>query len=111
MQIANPLPSVQHTVAVKTPELLSPGLAKSLAEVGFLAIDQKDWSRARQIFSVLLAFRSQSEFPYVGMSLIELLQCRWEVAAQWASQGQAQVPGSRALADLLDRAGRRGVVP
>lgn len=93
------------------PALLTPGLARSLAEVGFLAIDQKDWSRAQQIFSVLMGFRWQSEFPYVGMSLIELLQCRWEAAAHWARLGLVRVPESGALAELLDRAVRRGVMP
>jgi len=111
MRSPNPAPSVQHAVAISMPDLLSPDLAKSLAEVGFLAIDLKDWSRAQQIFSVLMGFRLQSECPYVGLSLIELLQCRWEVAAHWASLGLAQVPGSWALAELQDRAVQRGVMP
>lgn len=111
MRSPNPAPSVQHAVVISMPDLLSPGLAKSLAEVGFLAIDQKDWPRAQQIFSVLMGFRSQSECPYVGMSLIELLQCRWEAAAHWAKLGLAQVPGSWALAELRDRTVRRGVMP
>lgn len=90
-------------------ELLSPGLARSLAEVGFLAIDQKDWTRAQHIFLALMAFRRESEFPYVGMSMVELLQLRWETAAHWATLGFAQVPGSRALAELQDLAARKGV--
>jgi len=73
------LPSIQRTVTASMPALLPPDLAQSLAEVGFLAIDQKDWSRAHQIFSVLMAFRPQSEFPYVGLTLIDLLQCHWEI--------------------------------
>lgn len=111
MRSPNPAPSVQQAVVISMPDLLSPGLARSLAEVGFLAIDQKDWPRARQIFSVLMGFRLQSECPYVGLSLIELLQCRWEAAAHWARLGLVQVPGSWALAELRDRAVRRGVMP
>lgn len=109
MRSPNPAPSVQHAVVISMPALLSPGLAQLLAEVGFLAMDQKDWSRAQEIFSVLMAFRPKSEFPYVGLCLIELLQCRWETAAHWTRQGLAQVPGSQVLADLQDRAARRGV--
>lgn len=108
MRSLNPAPSAQHAVAVSMPDLLSHGLAKSLAEAGFLAIDQKDWSRAERIFSVLMAFRRQSEFPYVGMSLIELLQSRWETAANWAREGLTRAPGSRALAELLDKTAQRG---
>lgn len=111
MRSPSPTSSVKPPVAVSTPELLSPGVAHLLAEVGFLALDQKDWSRANQIFSVLMAFRSQSEFPYVGMVLIEFLQSRWEAAAHWARLGLAQVPGSRALAQLEEGAMREGVIP
>ena len=93
------------------PELLTPDLAKSLAEVGFLAIDQKDWSRAQQIFSVLMRFRLRSECPYVGMSLIELLQGRWDAAAHWVGLGLDQVPGSGALEELRERVVRKGVMP
>ncbi|MCW5671881.1 MAG: hypothetical protein KIT86_19665 [Hydrogenophaga sp.] len=108
MQFPAPTPSVQHPVAVSMPDLLSPGLAKSLAEAGFLAIDQKRWPQAEQIFSVLRAFRRQSEFPYVGLSLIDLLQGRREAAAQWAKEGLDKAPGSRALAELLEKAVQGG---
>lgn len=92
------------------PTLLSLDLARLLAEAGFLAIDQKDWLRAQRIFSVLMAFRHESECPYVGMSMTELLQLRWGAAARWAQLGLTQVPGSRALADLRDLAAQRGVL-
>lgn len=91
------------------PTLLSSDLARSLAEAGFLALDQGDWSRARHIFFVLMAFRRESEFPYVGMSMVELLQLRWDAARCWALLGLDQVPGSRALADLREMAAQRGV--
>lgn len=91
------------------PALLSPDLARSLAEVGFLAIDRKDWLRARHIFSVLMVFRHASELPYVGMSMVELLQLRWDAAAHWALLGLVQVPGSRVLVELRDMAAQRGV--
>lgn len=91
------------------PALLSPDLARLLAEAGFLAIDQKDWSRAQHIFSVLMAFRHKSEFPYVGMSMVELRQLRWDAAGHWAALGLVRVPGSRALAELREMAAQRGV--
>lgn len=104
-------PSSQRTATAATQALLPHDLARSLAEVGFLAIDQKDWSRAQQIFSVLMAFRPQSEFPYVGLTLIDLLQCHWEAAAHWAKLGLVQVPGGQALAELRDIALQKGVRP
>jgi hypothetical protein len=111
MRSPKPAPSLQRVVTVSMPDLLPPGLAQSLAEVGFLAIDQKDWPRARQIFSVLMAFRVQSEFPYVGMSMAELLQGRGDSAAQWAKLGLVRVPESRALAELVDMSVGKGVRP
>lgn len=43
MRSPNPAPSVQHAVAISMPDLLSPDLAKSLAEVG-------DHARAMAVF-------------------------------------------------------------
>jgi hypothetical protein len=100
---------VQNIGALSMPGLLSPELARSLAEVGFLAIDQRDWPRAHQIFSVLKEFRPESEFPYVGLALIELLQSRREAAAEEAKRGLARVPESRALIELLDIVLQNGV--
>lgn len=91
------------------PALLSPDGARLLAEVGFLAIDQGEWACARQIFSTLMAFRHESEFPYVGMSMVELMQCHWDDAARWAVSGLVQVPGSPALVRLREVAVQRGV--
>ena len=92
----------QNIEAMSVAGVLAPGLARLLTEVGFLAIDQKDWPRAHQIFSVLKEFRSESEFPYVGLVLIELLQSRFEAAAAEVAQGLVKVPESRALIELLD---------
>lgn len=92
----------QNIESLSVAGVLAPGLARLLTEVGFLAIDQKDWPRAHQIFSVLKEFRSESEFPYVGLVLIELLQSRFEAAAAEVAQGLVKVPESRALIELLD---------
>lgn len=93
---------------IRASGVLAPELARLLGEVGFLAIDQNDWQRARQIFTVLKEFRLESEFPYVGLALIDLLQLRFEAAAAEVSQGLTRVPESQALIELLDIVLRKG---
>jgi len=94
--------------AVSPPDVLEPALARLLVEVGFHAIDLGDWPRAHQIFSVLKAFRPSCDFPYVGLSMIELMKFHWDSAAQIAQFGLAQVPDSQPLAGLLAMALRNG---
>lgn len=109
MYLAKPARPVQSLDALAMPGLLGPELARLLAEVGFLAVDQRDWLRAHQIFSVLAACRPECEFPYVGLALIELLQSRFDVAAQVVNRGLTRVPESAALVQLLNMVSRNGV--
>lgn len=109
MYLAKPAPPVQRLDALVMPGLLGPALARLLAEVGFIAIDQKDWLRAHQIFSVLEACRPECEFPYVGLALIELLQSRFDAVAQVANRGLTRVPESAALIQLLNMVSPNGV--
>lgn len=96
--------------AISAEALLSPEVAGLLAEVGFLAIDQKDWSRACQIFSTIREFRMDSECPYVGLALTEWMRFRPAAAAEWVKAGLTRVPDSRALAFLQEAVMRQGVV-